>query len=144
MPASSRSRPFGTAPSPTSVDPPSDARSISSSTCRSTPTAFATRRAASIPIACTWPYGTGTAWTVQSCAFALAATVAESSPPERSTAARVSYAAGRRRPDEFVQLELDAYGQFVGQHPLGEQARLEHAVRGREVHRLHTCRQIVF
>ncbi len=67
--------------------PPKARRSISCSTCRATPTAPATLRAARRSTACLWPYRTVSAYGSKPATFASASAVAESSPPLRSTTA---------------------------------------------------------
>src|SRR5262249_47344573 len=131
--AASTSRPCGTASAEVSDEPPIARKSISISSWRSTPSARATARADSTSRARRWPYAIVSAHSVN-CSFAIAAAVYESRPPLNSTTARTLDAPGIGRPDELVQLDLQARGHSIGEHPFGQRARVEHAVDRRQQH----------
>src|SRR5258705_489164 len=50
---------------------------------------------------------------------------------------------GRGIPNVLVQLELDAHWQAVGEHPLGQRARIHDAMNRRQMDRRRTARQVV-
>src|SRR6266550_3846226 len=134
-------RSFGTGTSLVRDEPPKAERSTSSSIWRSTPSARATARAASTSRACRWPYRTVSAKRRKPSPRAIAAAVYESSPPLSRTTALDSTRI--RIPDVLVQLELDAHRQAVGEHPLGQRARIHDAMNRRQMDRRRTQRQVV-
>src|SRR5438876_6962939 len=42
------------------------------------------------------------------------------------SAMSLSHASCRRRPDVFVELQLQSSGQTIGEHPLGERLRIQY------------------
>src|SRR5882672_10064765 len=149
-------RSFGTGRSLVSEDPPKADRFTSSSTCRATPSAPATARAACISWAWRCPYCTVSAYSANPSRRAIAAAVYESRPPlSRTTALPLDDARGtpelvggldstrRRVPDVLVKLQLDPHGQVVREHPLRQRPRVHDAVHGREVDRRGARREAV-
>src|SRR5436190_15167834 len=136
--ATARSRWRGTRVREGSDDPPIARRSTPISTCRSTASARATARAASSSRACRWPYEIVSAYSANPSAFAIAAAVYESNPPLRRTTALATPALDSprlRRPDVFMQLQLQPRGHTVLEHPFRKRLRIQDAVDRREQNR---------
>src|SRR5688500_2650994 len=149
MSFASSGRSLGTGAPVVSDDPPNSARLTSHSRCRSTSRCRATSRAASSSAAWRWPYPTVSAYSRNPCDFAIAAAVYESRPPLSSTtaasppAADRSDTAGIRLPDVLVQLQLHTYRQRVGQNPLRQRPRMQHAMHRRQVNRCGASGEVV-